>query len=1277
MFFLAVAAFSLLPWSVAGKMAVVRTFATSQEVADLMQSYTEWESTMPCASPGQSSTVDLILVYSKDLATDSTATAAVQSYESGFAQNEHWTGCFGGIKNFSAKLAPEEDHYDDQGYAMNRHWVSGPNMVFQHVVEAMFSGAFAGEYDSFFWMEMDAVPVKANWLDKFVEEAAEMPAMNMAIRGSLYEGANWQMFSHMMPSYLLNHINGNAIYNLQHPWTKFLFDTFTAEGNADLIEEMAFDTVYSAITAAAMEGSNVMLAAAWAASNGSTMTYSSDTELIRNYANTLLNSSYDIGAYIRHGSRHNILESLAGDMVTLGVLSIDGQNDRMLSSLSTNHPFKKVLMLTHYPVTTSTQTIEAPGGAVTLTIEEAESSPLMHMCEVADKVTTPWFALATNLHHINAPVSVLTSMGEPVMPYLLATSPYCASRPDCKAALDQADELFGISLNYHHDSNEVLFRTSDATSFCAAWMTAAGNKTVETCEMVFGPTADDFVAWQIAVGMNVTGLPKDKTRYGWRPWTTLWAPMPVDERNCSTTVYGEKEYLESLAFIPNCSVYVENASACDADTMCYWRPMFETGICATQSTGTNMIVNITAEFILDSTWANLPEASAGGADFAGLKTNNLELRPLQAHHGERTAETARLGSSTMGMFFLAVAAFSLLPWSVAGKMAVVRTFATSQEVADLMQSYTEWESTMPCASPGQSSTVDLILVYSKDLATDSTATAAVQSYESGFAQNEHWTGCFGGIKNFSAKLAPEEDHYDDQGYAMNRHWVSGPNMVFQHVVEAMFTGAFAGEYDSFFWMEMDAVPVKANWLDKFVEEAAEMPAMNMAIRGSLYEGANWQMFSHMMPSYLLNHINGNAIYNLQHPWTKFLFDTFTAEGNADLIEEMAFDTVYSAITAAAMEGSNVMLAAAWAASNGSTMTYSSDTELIRNYANTLLNSSYDIGAYIRHGSRHNILESLAGDMVTLGVLSIDGQNDRMLSSLSTNHPFKKVLMLTHYPVTTSTQTIEAPGGAVTLTIEEAESSPLMHMCEVADKVTTPWFALATNLHHINAPVSVLTSMGEPVMPYLLATSPYCASRPDCKAALDQADELFGISLNYHHDSNEVLFRTSDATSFCAAWMTAAGNKTVETCEMVFGPTADDFVAWQIAVGMNVTGLPKDKTRYGWRPWTTLWAPMPVDERNCSTTVYGEKEYLESLAFIPNCSVYVENASACDADTMCYWRPMFETGICATQSTGTNMIVNITVPPTTTTEEYLPEISKACGTMAVIGAVLALCRATIA
>ena len=249
-------------------------------------------------------------------------------------------------------------------------------------------------------------------------------------------------------------------------------------------------------------------------------------------------------------------------------------------------------------------------------------------------------------------------------------------------------------------------------------------------------------------------------------------------------------------------------------------------------------------------------------------------------------------------------ALGLMAQTVVGKMAVVRTFATSDEIGHLTKANTDWDATMPCADPGTTSQIDLILVYSKDIGMHLPAKAAVEAYEASFAQGKSWTGCFAGIKNMSARLVEEEDQYDEQGYAMNKHWVTGPNMVFMRSMEAFYTGDFVGEYSTIFWMEIDAVPVMSNWLDKFQEEAAEMPARNlgvktvfavqpvateqgawlihllllllflvffpsffcsfllllarnMAIRGSLYFGSNWQSFAHMMPDYILKHINGN------------------------------------------------------------------------------------------------------------------------------------------------------------------------------------------------------------------------------------------------------------------------------------------------------------------------------------------------------------------------------------------------------------------------------------
>ncbi|CAE7850255.1 unnamed protein product [Symbiodinium sp. KB8] len=45
-------------------------------------------------------------------------------------------------------------------------------------------------------------------------------------------------------------------------------------------------------------------------------------------------------------------------------------------------------------------------------------------------------------------------------------------------------------------------------------------------------------------------------------------------------LYGPKEYLETLGNISHCAVdYVENAAACESDTTCVWKAMFESGVC--------------------------------------------------------------------------------------------------------------------------------------------------------------------------------------------------------------------------------------------------------------------------------------------------------------------------------------------------------------------------------------------------------------------------------------------------------------------------------------------------------------------------------------------------------------------------------------------------------------------------------------------------------------------------------------------------------------------------
>jgi len=677
----------------AANLAVVRVFSTDEEVMLLNSSSDLWATSnaMPCAGKSTTSEIDLILVYSKDLATDVMASQVVAELETTFMNNASaWVQCFRNIKNMSAKLNPEQDVYDSNGYTTNKHWVSGPNTVFKSIMDALMTGPYMGMYDSFFLMEMDAVPIKANWLDQFETEALEMPGGNMAVRGSQYLGDKWDLFKHMMPDYLVDHINGNAIYNLNNNWTQYLVNAFSTQGTTNMLEEMAFDVAFAMITMAAESGSDATFAAAWTNVMGTNTTYNPNSMLVGNYANTLLNTSYEFPTYIRHGSNKNLFENLPDDNVTLVVAWFDYQG-HFLETVPTHHPFKKILGLAYYEQAMNSMEIPGPSGNVTLTMKPATSQPFYHLCEAAKSVDTKWFALTDNYHIVKAPVSVLMeTMDKPVLPYVLKDSRYCGERPNCKASMEQAEDLFGIVLNYHHDKYEVLYKTADALAFCDAWDVATTGKDWSNCSLAFGPTADDYIAWKISSPtFNVSDefTPKDKTRYGWRAWTSLWNPAPVDDRNCDTTLYGIKEYLETLGNISTCAVdYVENETACEGDSSCMWRPMFQSGVCllnpksiTTTTTVEGAVFNV-IEVTMPMTVDNVTELindvtvttamREGFATMVGVPVADVSLTFNQMR---RLAESRKLAAQVIAVFEVKMSS----PEAAAEKQVAIETLSVA------------------------------------------------------------------------------------------------------------------------------------------------------------------------------------------------------------------------------------------------------------------------------------------------------------------------------------------------------------------------------------------------------------------------------------------------------------------------------------------------------------------------------------------------------------------------------------------------------------------------
>ena len=63
-----------------------------------------------------------------------------------------------------------------------------------------------------------------------------------------------------------------------------------------------------------------------------------------------------------------------------------------------------------------------------------------------------------------------------------------------------------------------------------------------------GPNGAEYNDWKLSSPMlDITNefVTKDKTRHGWRAWTSLWSPAPVDGRSCNN-FYGVNAYMESL-----------------------------------------------------------------------------------------------------------------------------------------------------------------------------------------------------------------------------------------------------------------------------------------------------------------------------------------------------------------------------------------------------------------------------------------------------------------------------------------------------------------------------------------------------------------------------------------------------------------------------------------------------------------------------------------------------------------------------------------------------------
>ena len=117
----------------------------------------------------KSATADVFLFYSQTFSENEVAIKAVDTIIDSFFEPGGWSQCFENIYAIEANIPQELDLYIPSAQEELYNWVNGPNRQYEAAFRIIQSGEW-GEYDGFYLMEGDSVPIKAHWLDVVLSE---------------------------------------------------------------------------------------------------------------------------------------------------------------------------------------------------------------------------------------------------------------------------------------------------------------------------------------------------------------------------------------------------------------------------------------------------------------------------------------------------------------------------------------------------------------------------------------------------------------------------------------------------------------------------------------------------------------------------------------------------------------------------------------------------------------------------------------------------------------------------------------------------------------------------------------------------------------------------------------------------------------------------------------------------------------------------------------------------------------------------------------------------
>lgn len=114
-------------------------------------------------------TTDLFLFYSQTFSENDEAIHSIDQIIDEFNSPGGWSQCFENIYAIEANIPQELDLYIPSAQEELYNWVNGPNRQFEAAFRIIQSGEW-GDYDGFYLMEGDSIPIKSHWLDVVLSE---------------------------------------------------------------------------------------------------------------------------------------------------------------------------------------------------------------------------------------------------------------------------------------------------------------------------------------------------------------------------------------------------------------------------------------------------------------------------------------------------------------------------------------------------------------------------------------------------------------------------------------------------------------------------------------------------------------------------------------------------------------------------------------------------------------------------------------------------------------------------------------------------------------------------------------------------------------------------------------------------------------------------------------------------------------------------------------------------------------------------------------------------